>query len=278
MMKCLQYCMIPQTYHENFEILCKFPGTFWNFHGMSRKCHAFMNISWKFMNISWKFMKYSSFGGRNPPKGQSGVAPANQTKERSLHELFTGAFRNKNSMWVVLVFPRKKNQNSHKNGRNSWTSCFGIFSLVWFAGATPETNGSIFTQPQGGGPKLAMKDPSSRDTGGALNHYPPSKKLLTQKHFWGIIFGVIATVSRNQLRKKVIWELFSRELRKFRVTQHGRVWGLCGRQLRKIILGELISWYFVIFSRGGGGVHLKPGHLKIAFCGARCCLDGAFSV
>ena len=29
---------------------------------------------------------------------ESGVAPANQTKERSVHELFTGAFRNKSSM------------------------------------------------------------------------------------------------------------------------------------------------------------------------------------
>ena len=29
---------------------------------------------------------------------QSGVAPANQTKERSVHELFTEAFRNKSSM------------------------------------------------------------------------------------------------------------------------------------------------------------------------------------
>ena len=31
-------------------------------------------------------------------KDLSGVAPANQTKERSVHELFTGAFRNKCSM------------------------------------------------------------------------------------------------------------------------------------------------------------------------------------
>ena len=101
---------------------------------------------------------------------------------------------------------------------------------------------------------------------------PPSKKLLTQKKSWGIIFGVIATVSRNQLRKKILWEIFSWELRKFRVTQHGRVWGLCGCQLR-----ENNSWgvnllvitqfcrnrppqitqkysgriIFVIFSRGG---------------------------
>ena len=28
----------------------------------------------------------------------SGVAPANQTKKRSVHELFAGAFRNKSSM------------------------------------------------------------------------------------------------------------------------------------------------------------------------------------
>ena len=56
------------------------------------------------------------------------------------------------------------------------------------------------------------------------------------------IFGMIVTLSRNQLRKRILWEIFSRELRKCRVTQHGRVWGLCSRQLRKIILGEIISW------------------------------------
>ena len=60
----------------------------------------------------------------------SGVAPANQTKERSVHELFAGAFRNKISMWIVLVFPRK-NTRIHKNGRNSWTFHFGpLFGLV----------------------------------------------------------------------------------------------------------------------------------------------------
>ena len=60
----------------------------------------------------------------------SGVAPANQTKERSVHELFAGAFRNKSSMWIVLVFPRK-NTRIHKNGRNSWTFRFGpFFGLV----------------------------------------------------------------------------------------------------------------------------------------------------
>ena len=60
----------------------------------------------------------------------SGVAPANQTKERSVHEFFAGAFRNKNSMWIVLVFLRK-NTRIHKNGRNSWTFRFGpCFGLV----------------------------------------------------------------------------------------------------------------------------------------------------
>ena len=55
----------------------------------------------------------------------------------------------------------------------------------------------------------------------SISHYPPSKKLLTQKKIWEIVFGVIATLSRNQLRKRILWELFSRELRKFRVAQHG---------------------------------------------------------
>ena len=64
--------------------------------------------------------------------------PANQTKERSVHELFAGAFTlNKSSMWIVLVFLRK-NTRIHKNGRNSWTFHFGpFFGLVcrgdsWF--------------------------------------------------------------------------------------------------------------------------------------------------
>ena len=60
----------------------------------------------------------------------SGVAPANQTKERSVHELFAGGFQNKSSMWIVLVFLRK-NTRIHKNGRNSWTFRFGpFFGLV----------------------------------------------------------------------------------------------------------------------------------------------------
>ena len=36
--------------------------------------------------------------------GRSGVAPANQTKERSVHELFTGAFRNKSSRCESCLF------------------------------------------------------------------------------------------------------------------------------------------------------------------------------
>ena len=69
-------------------------------------------------------------GGGCKGTKKSGVAPANQTKERSVHELFAGAFRNKSSMWTVLVFLRK-NTRIHKNGRNSWTFRFGpFFGLV----------------------------------------------------------------------------------------------------------------------------------------------------
>ena len=61
-----------------------------------------------------------------------------QTKERSVHELFAGAFRNQSSMWIALVF-LGKNTRIHKKGRNSWTFLrFEALSLVWFAGATPE--------------------------------------------------------------------------------------------------------------------------------------------
>ena len=35
---------------------------------------------------------------------KSGMAPANQTKERSAHELFTGAFRNKSSICESCLF------------------------------------------------------------------------------------------------------------------------------------------------------------------------------
>ena len=60
---------------------------------------------------------------------RSGVTPANQTKERPVHELFAGAFRNKSSMWIVLVFPRKKHQNSQK-----WAKFmnFSFWPFLWF--------------------------------------------------------------------------------------------------------------------------------------------------
>ena len=42
------------------------------------------------------------------------------TSKITVHELFTRAFQNKCSMWIVLVFPRKTSR-IHKNGRNSRT-------------------------------------------------------------------------------------------------------------------------------------------------------------
>ena len=60
-----------------------------------------------------------------------GVTPANQTKERSVHELFAGAFRNKSSRCESCLFSQGKNTRIHKNGRNSWTFRFGpFFGLV----------------------------------------------------------------------------------------------------------------------------------------------------
>ena len=49
---------------------------------------------------------------------------------------------------------------------------------------------------------------------------PPSKNITYAKKFWRIILGAIATIRRNQLRKRILQEIFSKELRKFRVAQH----------------------------------------------------------
>ena len=49
---------------------------------------------------------------------------------------------------------------------------------------------------------------------------PPYKKLLTHNNSGGSISGAIA-ILHNQLRQRTPRELFSRELRKFRVAQHG---------------------------------------------------------
>ena len=59
------------------------------------------------------------------------MAPANQTKERSVHELFAGAFfRNKSSIYVNRAcFPKEKHQNSQK-----WAKFmnFSFWPLLWF--------------------------------------------------------------------------------------------------------------------------------------------------
>ena len=57
----------------------------------------------------------------------SGVAPANQTKERSVHELFAGAFR------------KRKNTRIHTKMGEIHELFVLALSLVWFAGATPES-------------------------------------------------------------------------------------------------------------------------------------------
>ena len=67
---------------------------------------------------------------------------------------------------------------------------------------------------------MLPKHESSKSQGKTKTHTPPAKKLLTQNSSGGIIFGAIATIRRNQLRKRILQEIFSKELHKFRVTQH----------------------------------------------------------
>ena len=60
-----------------------------------------------------------------------------QTKERPVHELSPGAFRNKSSMWIVLVFLRKNTRIHTKMGEIHELFVVAL-SFLWFAGATPD--------------------------------------------------------------------------------------------------------------------------------------------
>ena len=80
-----------------------------------------------------------------------GVVPANQTKERSVHELFAGTNLNQSSMCELCLFSQGKTPEFTKKGEIhelfvsapflDWFGFFRFgpfFGLVWFAGATPE--------------------------------------------------------------------------------------------------------------------------------------------
>ena len=69
------------------------------------------------------------------------MAPANQTKERSVHELFTGAFRNKVRCESCL-FSQGKTPEFTKMGEIHELFVLAL-SFVWFAGATPDSCGYI---------------------------------------------------------------------------------------------------------------------------------------
>ena len=91
---------------------------------------------------------------------KSGVTPANQTKERSVHEFFTGAFRNKSSMWIVLVFLRK-NTRIHKMSEIHELFVLAL-SLVWFARATSDFSMGGLIEVKGGYQNLVP--PKTRTT------------------------------------------------------------------------------------------------------------------
>ena len=60
---------------------------------------------------------------------RSGPGKPNQRKVSSW-TFRRGIPEQKFDMWIVLVFLRKKHQNSQKNGRNSWT--FSFWPFLWF--------------------------------------------------------------------------------------------------------------------------------------------------
>ena len=89
----------------------------------------------------------------------SGVAPANQTKERSVHELRRGIPEQKFEMWIVLVFLRKNTRKfSQKWAKFIWIFRFGpFFGLVcrgdsWKMASWPPKNPTKRQKtPQNGG-------------------------------------------------------------------------------------------------------------------------------
>ena len=107
------------------------------------------------------------------PLQSSEVAPANQTKERSVHELFAGAFRNKSSICESRLFSQGKTPEFTKTGEIHELFVLALF-LVWFAGATPEVMNFLTTEfpaiklnaPRcGSGPNCPLEGPP-----------PPSKQ------------------------------------------------------------------------------------------------------
>ena len=75
----------------------------------------------------------------------SGVTPANQTKERPVHELFPGAFRNKSSICESCLFPKEKHTRIHKKmGEIHMNFSLLALSLVWFAGRLLNTDKYYF--------------------------------------------------------------------------------------------------------------------------------------
>ena len=71
---------------------------------------------------------------------RSGVAPANQTKERSVHQNFSQGHSGTKVKFVnlVLVFLRKTSTRIHLKMCEIHELFVLALSLVWFAGATPD--------------------------------------------------------------------------------------------------------------------------------------------
>ena len=65
---------------------------------------------------------------------------------------------------------------------------------------------------------------------------PPQINYLRKQNSRGIIFGVIATLSRNQLRKRILREVF------LGLNMEESEVSICSGQLRKKTLGVLTSW------------------------------------
>ena len=96
----------------------------------------------------------------------SGLIPANQTKERSVHELFAAANLNQNSMWIVLVFKTVLGQAS------TWKRFWRDFLEIW--GVTKQTFASEGLRMEISTPRLLLRRPTSGNFGPNFPELPKS--------------------------------------------------------------------------------------------------------
>ena len=119
----------------------------------------------------------------------SGVTPANQTKERPVHELFPGAFRNKSSICESRLFSPRKNTRIHRKMGEIHMN-FSFWPFAWF-GLPGRLLNIEATSEKLGGRLLSIPPPNPPQT---------SQKVLRKIALrWLLFFFRLAKLNTNLL-------------------------------------------------------------------------------